>query len=395
MKRPAFQWLVCPLLGLSVLAAADEPRSMVTDAPDMLLPPGFVAERLYVVPQESQGSWVCLTQAGDGRLITSDQYGKLYRVLVSDTATEPVQVIPLDVEIGSAQGLLYTGDSLFVMVNEPGKSGIYRVNHVDDDPAAISVDKLVAIDGDGEHGPHAVVLSPDHKWLYFCAGNHTRLPTLANSMVPQNWDEDFLLYRLWDPRGHATGIMAPGGWVCRTDLSGQQCELIACGFRNQYDLAFNGDGELFTFDADMEWDLGTPWYRPTRILHVIGGADFGWRGGTAKWPSYFPDTLPSVVDVGPGSPTGVVFGSATSFPADYQTALFAADWSYGRIFAVNIEPRGASYVGEAKVFATAPALPVTDLAVGTDGALYFTTGGRRIQSATLPHPLCGTGSECR
>ncbi len=28
------------------------------------------------------------------------------------------------------------------------------------------------------------------------------------------------------------------------------------GYRNQYDIALNQDGELFTYDADMEWDFG-------------------------------------------------------------------------------------------------------------------------------------------
>ena len=45
------------------------------------------------------------------------------------------------------------------------------------------------------------------------------------------------------------------------------------------DVAFNEDGEMLTFDADMEWDAGAPWYRPTRINHIISGADYGWRRG--------------------------------------------------------------------------------------------------------------------
>ena len=36
---------------------------------------------------------------------------------------------------------------------------------------------------------------------------------------------------------------------------------------------------MFTFDADMEWDVGQPEYRPTRINHVSGG-EYGWRWGT-------------------------------------------------------------------------------------------------------------------
>ena len=55
---------------------------------------------------------------------------------------------------------------------------------------------------------------------------------------------------------------------------------MATGFRNEFDAALNEDGELFTYDADMEMDVGTPWYRPTRICHVVSGGEFGWRYGT-------------------------------------------------------------------------------------------------------------------
>jgi len=40
--------------------------------------------------------------------------------------------------------------------------------------------------------------------------------------------------------------------------------------------AFNRQGELFAYDADMEWDLNTPWYRPDLFESVISGAEFGW-----------------------------------------------------------------------------------------------------------------------
>ncbi|MEM9660576.1 MAG: L-sorbosone dehydrogenase, partial [Planctomycetota bacterium] len=136
------------------------------------------------------------------------------------------------------------------------------------------------------------------------------------------------------------------------------------------------------FDADMEWDIGTPWYRPTRICHVVGGSDYGWRSGNGKWRDYYVDSLPSTVDVGPGSPTGIVFGRGAKFPPRYQQALFAADWSYGNIFAVHLTPEGASYRGEVEAFASAQPLAVTDMVVNPrDGALYFAVGGRKTASA--------------
>ena len=162
--------------------------------------------------------------------------------------------------------------------------------------------------------------------------------------------------------------------------NGGDVELIATGFRNPYDIALNRQGELFAYDADMEWDVGTPWYRPTRVNHVISGAEFGWRNGTGKWPAYYPDSFGSAVDIGPGSPTGICFGYGTKFPKKYQDALFICDWSYGSIHAVHLSPDGSSYGGTYETFATAAPLPVTDIAVHPDGLLYFTIGGRRTQS---------------
>ncbi len=353
------------------------------------VPPGFEVELLYSVPIEEQGSWVAMTFDDKGRMIVSDQYGKLYRVTVPAIGTEDdIQIKPLNIDIGMAHGLLYAFDSLYAMVNGSNKddddkfrTGMYRVVDSDGDGELDEVRQLRKLTGAGEHGPHSMVLSPDGKSLFVCAGNHTDVTEFDESRVPRNWGEDILLDRMWDARGHARGRLAPGGWIAKVSPDGQNWELFSNGFRNEFDIAFNTDGELFTYDADMEWDIGAPWYRPTRVNHVTSGSEFGWRSGTGKWPEYYPDSLGSVVDIGLGSPTGIVFGTGAKFPAKYQRALFIADWSYGTIYAVHLDPQGASYQGTAEEFITAQPLPVTDMLVNPhDGALYFSIGGRRTQS---------------
>ena len=172
-----------------------------------------------------------------------------------------------------------------------------------------------------------------------------------------------------------------GGWVTRLDPKTMEQELVCIGFRNQYDIALNRHGDIFTYDADMEWDMGAPWYRPTRICQVVSGGDYGWRSGTGKWPSYYEDSLPPAVDIGPGSPTGVVAGLGAKFPAKYQDAIFALDWTFGTIYAIHLNHEGAGYTGMSEPFVTGSPLPVTDAVVGKDGALYFTVGGRGTQSA--------------
>ncbi len=347
-------------------------------------PPGFAVDLVYAVPRR-HGSWVSLAVDAKGRLIASAQNAGLYRVTPAppgqDASTTTVEA--LNTPIGAAQGLLCVEDDLYAMVTQDRADGpgLYQLRDTTGDDQYDQSKRLRALSGIGEHGPHGIALGPDGT-LYIVGGNHTPIPDPERSTVPRRWDEDHLLQRLWDPRGHAVGILAPGGWICRTDRNGDSWELFAIGFRNPYDLAFNADGDLFTYDADMEWDMGAPWYRPTRINHVVSGSDFGWRSGAGKWPSHYPDSLPAVLDIGPGSPTGITFGYGAQFPQRYRDALFILDWTFGTIHAVFLEPDGSTYRATRETFLTGRPLPLTDCVINPiDGAMYFAVGGRGTPSA--------------
>lgn len=350
---------------------------------------GFEVDLVHDISAADQGSWVSLCVDPKGRIIASDQYGKLYRVTLGNG---DAQVEQLHVNIGMAQGMLCAFDSLYININartnqltdtEATGPGVYRLTDTTGDDQYDKVEYIVPMtDKAGEHGPHALILSPDGTQIYFCSGNQVDVPESASrGAVPRLWGEDHLLGRLPDARGHMAGRLAPGGWICRMDPDGSNVELIATGFRNEYDIAFNQLGDLFAYDADMEWDIGTPWYRPTRVNHVISGAEFGWRNGTGKWPEYYGDSFGAVVNIGPGSPTGISFGTGAKFPAKYQTALFISDWSYGVIYAVHMTPDGASYTGEFESFVAAAPMAATDMVVHPDGNLYFAVGGRRTASS--------------
>src|SRR4030095_13078507 len=161
-------------------------------------------------------------------------------------------------------------------------------------------------------------------------------------------------------------------------------------------MDFNTDGELFTYDSDMEWDAGLPWYRPTRVLHVVPGGEYGFREGNQKWPEYYEDSLPAAVDVGFGCPTGVKFGTKSNYPEKYHRAFFIMDWTFGRLLAVHLRPKGSTYTAsnplksytypkgpesseDVEVFLAGKGMPLTDLEFGKDGAMYFTVGGRGTQ----------------
>ena len=374
-----------PQVTSALLDAAIPMKSLTaTDTDRLVVADGFQVELLYDVPKDTQGSWVNMCAQPDGRLVVSDQYGSLYQVTpaVIGMASSETVVKKLELELGMAHGLLWAFDSLFVMVNGQDKypSGLYRVTDTDGDGELDEVKLLREINGRGEHGPHAILPHPDGKNLVVVCGNAAKLTELESSRVPMVWSEDLLHERTYG-RGFMRGVPAPGGWIAKVSPAGSGWELLAMGFRNPFDAAYNREGELFAYDADMEWDVNTPWYRPTRICHVVSGAEFGWRNGSGKWPAYFPDSVPPVVNVGPGSPTGVCFGYGTKFPSKYQEAMFICDWSYGKLYAVHLKPNGSTYQGELEEFVAGTPLPLTDVVVGArDGALYFTIGGRRTKS---------------
>jgi putative heme-binding domain-containing protein len=391
---------VCFTLFAVPTFAADKPTPKeppATPVERIKVAKGFKVELLYSVPKDKEGSWVNLCVDPKGRLITSDQYGPLYRITPPALGgkAEDTKVEVLDLPIGEAQGLLWAFDSLYVVVNRGKKyeSGLYRVR-ASKGGDLDEVKLLHKITGGGEHGPHAVLLHPDGKSLTVVCGNGTKMiEDLSGSRVPRHFGEDHLLPRMPDGRGFMRGVLGPGGCIYHVDPDGKNWELVSTGYRNEFDAAYNRNGDLFTYDADMEWDFNTPWYRPTRVCLAVSGSEFGWRNGAGKMPPHYPDSWPAILDIGPGSPTGMAFGYGAKFPAKYQEALFMCDWSYGKLYAVHLTPHESTYTAVAEEFLNGSPLPLTDVVINPhDGALYFTIGGRRTKSGLYRVTYVGTES---
>lgn len=365
------------------------------------VPEGFAVD-LLASAQPGQGSWVCLTFDPQGRAVISPQRGGLLRATIPGVSVDAAgatcqapetEVAPIESSVSSAQGLCFVDGALFVQVAEAGdQNGLWRLRDADGNGSFENAERLLAYGPEGgEHGPHGVVQGPDGA-LYIAIGNHTRLPdtlaTPATDTAPgaapgspyDHFGEDLAGPRMWDPRGHAVGIRAPGGVVLRVDPATGAAQVMAGGFRNAYDHCFNAEGELFTYDSDMEWDIGAPWYRAPRIVHVVRGGEYGWRSGSGCWPDWFADSLPPVCETDSASPTGMVSGHESAWPDPWRSMIYAADWTFGRILAVNLQRNGATYSGGWQLFASGRPMPVADLAWGPDGQMYLVTGGRGTRS---------------
>jgi putative heme-binding domain-containing protein len=330
--------------------------------------PGF---ELHVVREArpEEGSWVSMCFDPKGRLIVAREDKGLLRMTLS-TARDSVETVEVvNDQLLECRGLLYAHDSLFACANN--SKGLYRLRDSNGQDLLDEVTLVREFAGGVGHGRNDLTLGPDGK-IYFITGDDISIPTT---------DVRDLTSPIREAR---RGQPSREGWLGRIDPDGRNCEVVCAGMRNPFGVAFNAAGQAFTYDADAEFDMGTPWYRPTRVLQLEPGSDFGWRAVTGQWPPYFPDhpdVAPPTLDIGKGSPTSVIFGTETNFPKDYRRALFILDWAYGRVLAVHLAPRGLGFRTSAENFLKGRPLNVTDIAVGPDGDLYLITGGRKTQAA--------------
>ncbi|MEZ6064638.1 MAG: c-type cytochrome [Planctomycetaceae bacterium] len=258
---------------------------------------------------------------------------------------------------GGVQGMYFFGNDLICM----GDEGLVRYrDHNGDDRADGPPETFVRLKTGGEHDAHAIHRGPDG-WWYVIAGNNSGI------------NEKYISTESSPVRSPRAGV------VMRFSPDLTQGEVVAEGFRNAYDFTFDTLGEIHTCDSDGERDVSLPWYRPARMFQVLPAGDAGWVSESWKRPDESLDMLPAVTRLGRGSPTGIVCYRHPHFPPEWQSAMFVADWTYGRVVAIRPKREGGRLRGEAvdllKADGTHGFAP-TAMAVGPDGALYISVGGR-------------------
>ena len=311
----------------------------------------------------------CMTFDATGRVVVS---GPGYiRTLLPDAsapanAPKPQRAVVFsDLPKSGAQGLCFVGGDLYAS----GDNAVWKFKDADGDGVADGPPEqfVSGLKTGGEHGVHGIVQGPDG-WLYIIGGNDSgiseRLNTLPSPQVRQ----------------------VTGGAILRVSLDGKQREVIAHGFRNPYGMCFNDAGSLFTWDSDGERVQHLPFYAPCRVFDVGRGRHHGWvnAGWQNSWsrPPWWPDVVDRMIEVGRGSPTGIVCYRHRQFPEAWRNGLFFACWTFGRVYFAKPQHAGATYTAKHEVFLESTGnagFSPTALAIGPDGALYVSTGGRKTK----------------
>jgi putative heme-binding domain-containing protein len=401
-------------------------QSFPAGSPFALLP-GFKIDR--VTPEDKNESYIVVTFDAKGRPLVSQSSsgtGSSPRILLDgngDGIYEGEKIV--SDKLNTCHGLFYAGPTTLYAncrgelpgdpppappgaaggrgaQQAPGRGGggnqapavgipgLYKLEDTNGDDVMDTIERINRYTGNGmgDHGPHAIRRGPDGS-IMFLVGNNTYVGSLSASgevtdeavdkTTSPNWnnsEERQFLPQFNDPRfGNSTrlGVHATV-WRLQPD---NKYSLFFSGMRNPYDFAYNLAGEAFVFDSDMEWDVNAPWYREVATVHMIPGGDYGYRNGTGKFHSEYFDVIPALRYLRRGSPVGVEFYQSYAYPSKYFDNLFEADWSRGRLLYTALAAKGATYTGRTDLaeFIHGEPMPITDLEVGPDGNIYFTTGG--------------------
>jgi putative heme-binding domain-containing protein len=341
---------------LTTLATAQAPPH------GLRLPVGF--EVTEFAGSDLANDIFCMTLGPRGQVVVS---GRGYIRLLVEKDGKAVEALefagaPKD----GAMGLFWEGDDLYCM----GDGGLRRYRNAGGEGRNKPPALLYPLKTGGEHDAHAIRRGPDG-WLYVLCGNNTGIKA-ANASLP------------------TSPIKEPvAGCVLRFPPDFKGCEIVADGFRNAYGFDFNPDGEWFTYDSDNERCVSLPWYEGTRLYHVVPGGHYGWQNPqhAISWrqPPYFFDVVPPLLDLGRGSPTGVVCYRHVQFPEAYRGGLFLLDWTFGRVWFVKLTPFGSTYKAEKQLFLEAIGengfAPTAAAVHPLTGDLYLSIGGRGTRGA--------------
>jgi putative membrane-bound dehydrogenase-like protein len=353
-----------PADGLEVTLFAAEP--MVKNPTDMDIDErGRVWITEGVNYRSSFQSWGILDPAGDKIVVLEDTHGDGF----ADKATTFYQ----GPEINAALGICVLANKVIVSCSP----NVYVFTDTNGDGKADKKEILFSgISGvDHDHGVHAMSFGPDGK-LYFNFGN-------AGGQIKDKDGKPII--DLAGNEVNNTGRPYRQGMAFRCNLDGSDFEVLACNFRNPYEVAVDSFGTLWQSDND---DDGNASVRVNYLMeygnygYVDEMTGAGWEEKRSNlersipdrhWHQNDPGVIPNLLVTGAGAPTGILVYEGTLLPPMYRNQIILADAGARVIRSIAVQPDGAGYKPENRSLITTgdtwfrPA----DVCVAPDGSLYI------------------------
>lgn len=242
------------------------------------------------------------------------------------------------------------------------------------------------------HDLHGIVRGPDGR-LYFSVGDRGFHVTTKEGKVLAKGGE---------------------GAIFRCESDGSGFEVFCTGLRNPTELAFDENGNLFTFDNTG--DIGDK----ARLVYALEGSESGWdmRHQSAHqyvnaldWEDFHPaksmwvaermfDTFneeqpqwvyPPAAHVARG-PSGVTWVTGEAAPADLRGKFLLSDYGGALqscvVHALGVKPAGAGYT-LASQEVVVEGVGASDVELGFDGSIYLCDfgGGWSVNSNGAIHVL--------
>jgi putative membrane-bound dehydrogenase-like protein len=206
---------------------------------------------------------------------------------------------------------------------------------------------------DHDHGVHGILIGPDMR-LYFSVGDQG-----VSGLVDKHGKK-------WTTN-HSD---CQAGTIWRCDLDGQNLELLAHNFRNEYEPCVDSFGTIFVSDNDDDGN------EQTRICYVMPGGNYGYwpRGpGQSHWHEEQPGVVPKILRTYFGSPTGMCVYEGSLLPPKYQGQLLHTDAGPRQLRCYHLTPDGAGYevAREDMVNSTDNWFRPSDVCVAPDGSVFI------------------------
>lgn len=181
------------------------------------------------------------------------------------------------------------------------------------------------------------------------------------------------------------------GVIVRANPDGSDFEVVAHGLRNTHEFVFDEYGNLISSDNDGDH----PGERE-RLVHIVEGADAGWRTNwqfgkytdprnntykvwmdeklhLPRWEGQAAYIIPPIMNFHNG-PAGMVYNPGTALGSKWKNKFFLVEFvgnpTRSPIWAFDLQPEGASFTLKSEENILQGILP-TGIRFGPDGALYI------------------------